>query len=286
MQSSFWSNTIWYILLAVPSFISIAFTLYKSSNRNFICGFSMAVLGLTFFAETGILTLFNGYRYLPKISSDSFLDAIIGNYFSQFFLTTGVVLIIVYKMPTIWNFIFAGINYSIENLFIKLGIYQHFWYKTWFTPIVVLLMLWVVRKWYYHMLDYPKKYIYYLTLYTGANALVSFVAVFPIYAFSIQVINVSFGWGFFREQAILIVSYRSILIAIMIILYRMRLKWIWTALGFAFLFMLQYILMRIDFLTIKEGLFSIITFIFLFGAYFSVAIVDYLLGKGSAATQS
>jgi len=285
MQSAFWSNTIWYILLAVTSIISLVLILYKSNNRKFIIGFSLSVLGVTFFAETCLLTLSNAYRYFPKISSDPFLDSIIGNYFSQFSITTTAVLTTVFKLTTIWNFIFAATYYFIEESFLKIGIYQHIWYKSWFTFIAVLLMLWVVKRWYYYLRGYSPKYIYYLSLFAGASALFSITIVFFIYAFSIQVININFNLEFFRDQAILIVSYRSILIAIMIILYWLKLKWMLNGVSFAFLFMFQYVLTQIDLITIKDGLFSIVTLVNLFGAYFSVVSVDYLLSKGTANNQ-
>ena len=279
MFSTFWSNTVWYVSLGVTSVILIAFILYKCNERKFMIGFSFAVLGATFVTETILLIILNAYNYLPKISSRPFVDSIIGNYFSQFSLTITAVFIIVYNLPTAWSFGFACTYYCIEELFLKLGIYHHFWYKSWYTFIGTLLMFWIIKKCYYHMLNLPKYFIYYISLYTGASAIFSLAITFWFYAFSIQVININFYIEFFRNQAILTVLYRSILTIIMIILYRMKLNWMWNGIVFVFLFILQYVLTKINVMTIKDGWFVIITLLDLFGCYFGVLVMHYLFSK-------
>lgn len=279
MYSTFWSNTIWYVLLGITSVISIVFILCKTNNSKFIIGFSFAVLGATFFTETFLFVISNAYRYLPKISSEPYLDSIFGNYFSQFSVTLTAIFIIVYKLPKIWNFIFACTYFFIEVLFLKLGIYQHYWYKSIYTFIGLLLIFWIIKKWYYYMLNSPKNYIYYFSLFSGASALFSITIILWLLVFSLQVININFYKEFFRNQAILIILYRSILVIIMIILYVLKLKWMWKGLIFVFLFIIQYALTKIGIITIKDGWFLIVTLLDLIGCYLGVIVIDYLLRK-------
>ena len=66
MQGTFWSHTIWYLLLAAVSIFVTVVIFIRSDNRKYAIGFGLAVMGLTFFSETGLLTLSNAYRYMPK----------------------------------------------------------------------------------------------------------------------------------------------------------------------------------------------------------------------------
>lgn len=281
MTGTFWSNTIWYVLLGIISIISIVLALYKSNNRIFIIGFILVILGATFHIEMLVLTAFNGYRYYPKILSDPFLDAALGNYFSQILITSTVALVIAYKIPTAWNFIIAGIYYVIEELFIKLGIYQQHWYKSWYTSLGLILSIWFCKKWYYHLLNYPKTFLYYISLYLGARAIFSLIILFK-YFFQIEIININFVFDeFSRNQAVLIVTYGIIWIIMMIIIYRLNIKWMWKGGIFVLLFITQYFLIKIaGVIIVKNGWFFVVTLLNLFGSYFSVVLTDYLLSKG------
>ena len=183
LPTAFWSNTVWYILLGIISIISIVFILYKSNNRNFDIGFGLAVLGATFHAEFTLLVAFNAYRYFPTIFNDSFLDSVIGNYVSQTSVASTVGLIIVYRMPAIWNYIVSGMYFLIDILFVNLGIYLHLWYKSWYTLMLVFLSLLIANKWYHYLLNYPNSFIYYLTLHLGARALIFTYNCFQIFIF-------------------------------------------------------------------------------------------------------
>lgn len=286
MQSAFWTNTIWYVFLGIIAIITMVFTLYKSVNRKFIIGFSFAVLGVMLYVEFTLVTILNAYSYFPKISSKQFLDSVIGNYFSQFLLVATAILIIVYKIPTIWNFIIVGIYCFIEEFFLKLGVYQHHWYKTWHTFIIVLLLFWVAKKWYNNMSGFPNRFIYYLSLFTGANALFSITIMIYFYAFSIEVINLpNVFTEFLKNQILFIIALRSIMILIMIILYQLKLKWVWRGTVFVFLFIIQYFLIKTGIITIKDGWFWTVTLLNIFGSYFWVSVEDYLLSKGTIAIQ-
>ncbi|MBP2645675.1 MAG: hypothetical protein H6Q75_1115 [Firmicutes bacterium] len=281
MPATFWSNTIWYILLTITSIISIVLILYKSNNRKFDIAFGLAVLGTTFHAEFALLVTFNAYRYFPKIFNDSFLDSVLGNYISQISVASTVMLAIIYRIPAIWNFIIAGIYLLIDALFVMLGIYRHLWYKSWYTFVLVFLALLIANKWYHRLLNYPNPFLYYLTLHLGARALFSLAIVFK-YFFSIEVINKFIFDEFSRNQAFFIILYDSIWIIITMIIHGLNIKWMWRGVFFVFLFIIQYVLIKIaGIITIKNEWFLIITLLNIFGSYIAVVVTDYLLSRVS-----
>jgi hypothetical protein len=282
VQGTFWSHTIWYLLLAAVSIFVTVVIFIRSDNRKYAIGFGLAVMGLTFFSETGLLTLSNAYRYMPKLSGDPFLDSIIGNYFSQFSITMSALLISTLQPPKIWYFIIAAAYCLVEILFIRLGIYQHHWYRTWYTFVLVLLLLWISQIWYRYMMHCPKTVIRYVTLFLGANAAFSITVIFFSYAFSLQVFHIAiFRNDYFRNQAVAIVSYRSIAILLMMILHGLKLRWWWKGGFLVVIFLLNYMLVRMGIQTFKDGLFWVVTLGNIIGSYCWVVVVDYWLKQGS-----
>lgn len=283
MPATFWSNTIWYVLLTIISIISIVLILCKSNNRKFNIGFILTILGATFHVEFVLLPILNAYRYFPKIFNDLFVDSVLGNYVSQISVTATVVLATAYRIPTVWYLVIAGIYFLIEELFINLGIYQHNWYKTWYTSILILPLLWLSRKWYNYLQKCPKSIIYTISLYLGARAAFSLMIVFKFFL-SIEVYNVKTVFSeFTRNNSIFSVPAASIWIIIMVIIHQLNIKWIWKGGFFVLLFIIQYVLIKIvGVITIKDGWFLIITLLNIFGSYLSVVITDHLLSKGIA----
>jgi hypothetical protein len=276
MHSSFWSNTIWYILLGIPSVISIALTIYKSKNRGFTIAFMLAILLFVEFIELGLLTSTNAYRYFPKLVKDPFLDSAFATYFSQVSLTSTAVLVTVFKLRYPWYFIFAVLYYLIEVLFLRLGIYQHHWYQSWFTFAGCIPFFWLVRKWYDKMLDKPNSFLYFSTVFLGAYSVYSFMPALPFYVFRIYSINFHVFSEYYRNQAIALMLYLSIIFALMVLLYIWKTNLIWKVVIFACLFGAQYLMVKIGIMYIKDGWFFIVTTITLLGSYFSVLLIDNL----------
>lgn len=284
LPTAFWSNTIWYILLAAITIISIGFILYKSNNRKLDFGFGLAMLGATFHAEFTLLVALNAYRYYPQIFNDPFLDSVLGNYVSQTSIAASIGLTVIYKLPAIWNFIIPGIYFFVDILFVNLGLYQHLWFKSWYTFILAILSFFIAHKWYHYMLNHPNLFMYYLTLHMGARALFSLAIVFK-YFFAIEVINIVIFDEFSRNQAFFIILYDSIWIIIMMIIHGLNIKWLGKGAFLVCLFIIQYILIKIvGIISVKNGWFLIITLLNIAGSYIAVVVTDYLLNKVSPLT--
>ncbi|MDF9409582.1 hypothetical protein L7E55_14675 [Pelotomaculum isophthalicicum JI] len=88
----------------------------------------------------------NGYRYMPGIFPTG-VDNYLGTYISNFFIIpASAVLIYAYSLS--WRYIvgFAAIFTCIDWLFAALGIYQHFWWKSIYTGIG-LIIVYAVSGW-------------------------------------------------------------------------------------------------------------------------------------------
>jgi len=95
MSLTFWSNTIWYILLGISTIIEIIIIIVKSQNKKRVIALFCTVSGLIFSVEAAMMFLLKSYEYYPMILPQLPLDDMVaGNIFSQFSITATVVLLI------------------------------------------------------------------------------------------------------------------------------------------------------------------------------------------------
>ena len=279
MSFSFWSNTLWYILLLITSIFSIILTLYKTNNLKFTIAFLFSVIGFTFVLEAILTIGLNAYTYHPKIVSDRFLDAVFGNYFSQISISSTALLITIFNLSYIWYFVFAFIYYLIEELFVKLGIFEHFWYKSIYTLIGFIPFFWFVKKWYQGAKDSVNYYVNYISLFLSVFTINSFTIILSQRLLGIQIFKGNFFTEMSKDHTTTGLIYQFFQINILIVLYKSRLHWVKKGMVFLFLFIVQYLLYSAGFLYIGDGWFFVVTLFDLLGCYCWIAAINYLLAK-------
>jgi hypothetical protein len=85
MLPTFWSNTVWYILLGIFTLLQIIFILKKADNRKHVVSFLFIISGMTFCIEAIICCFLKAYNYYPMIIPQSPIDDnLAGNLFSQY----------------------------------------------------------------------------------------------------------------------------------------------------------------------------------------------------------
>ncbi|MCX8131588.1 MAG: hypothetical protein N3I35_16030 [Clostridia bacterium] len=281
MSPTFWTNTIWYVLLGITSVVASILIIRKPDCRKFNIAFTFTTLGFVYSAESILLGFYGGaYNYYPKISKDAFLDTVMGNHFSQLSICTTLVLLVIYKSRTIWNFISAVIYYLIEILFLKLGVYQHNWYKAWITLVGLIVLAFLFKKWYYKLLNSPKFLTYYFALYFAVVSSYGLVRSAFVYG-KFRIINYNVFPNVFKDNLILVHIPLFIIINIMIYVYQMKLSWFVKCMVFSGLFLTQFILTKIGVITIRPGWFLTITSADVLSCYLIVVIMDSLLKSGT-----
>ena len=272
MPNSFWSNTIWYILLLISSIITVIVTLIKAKNRKFTIGFTLATLGFVYLLEAVGVLFLKAYQYYPKLSADVFQDSVLGNYFSQVSISATSMFTIVFNLSYVWYFLLAFIYYLIEELFIKLGIYQHNWYKSIYTLIGFAPLLWLIKKWNYKLISSSKRVVYYITLFLGTFSISANSLTLPLKLLKIQIFKLNIFGQLSKNHTASGIIYAFIVITIMIVLYKSRNQVI-KVIAFIIMYSLQFILYKFNIIYIKPGYFVIVTLIDLCGIYFWVAVL-------------
>ncbi|WP_080845795.1 hypothetical protein [Cytobacillus gottheilii] len=157
-------NTIWYAILGIIGYIMIRCTYKKTDLRQYIALY-IFTMGLAFFMEYFVLILFDAYAYHPKVFGDNWFDNTVGSSMSQaLFIPSLLLLIITFqlKLRRIL-FILFGV-FLIEEFFTWINIYEHYWWKSWYTFIILFISIYVLKMW-RNLLKKPFSFTRFLTMY-------------------------------------------------------------------------------------------------------------------------
>jgi hypothetical protein len=279
MKILFWTNTVWYIALAIISIAMISISVIKASDRKKALSFFFAVLGMTYFIEVFLMLVTNAYIYYPKIASDSFHESLIGNFFSQYSVSASAVLIAVFGLKIRWQIAFSIAYFLIDVLFVRLGIYAHNWYRSWYTLAGFFIYSRIVIKWHKKVFAKPSKFTYFSTLFLstfaiGGNAIGTTLNFLEIRRFSLGLFDQPT-----RDNTAVSILYDCIMIAaVMIPLYRLKSHPVLKCLIFFIIFVIEYILYRMGVIIVKPGWFAASSMIAVFGFYAITGMVDRSLG--------
>ena len=187
MTQPFWSHTVWYVLLGLTTVAELGYVFIKSDRRKLMLGLFLTVSGILFMIEIQVLAVFQAYDYFPMIAVhiSRVDDSIIGNVFSQFSIAATALLVSFLKLKKYWYLICALIYGGIEELFLQLGIYRHYWYRTWMTVVGFTVLLFLLNRIYQKALGRPGRFFLYGCSFFAAYTLFVHIIAMPIRLFSI-----------------------------------------------------------------------------------------------------
>lgn len=244
--------------------------------------FYITVLGILLNFETIILIFLKSYVYYPMIlrsPTNPFEDVLAGNLFSQFSVSTTVLLVVILDMKFYWYIIFAFIYGIIEECFLALGIYKHNWYRTWITIVMLPLAFFIAKIMYKKVQKGMKPVLYYVYIYIGLFSLYVVtllwgLQVFGFIAFNTTVLRDPVNSRYFIG---LFLVFLPPSIGLMIV-YFSKLKRLWKASLILLLYAVYYISCRYNLVWIKQGLFFPVSTLTIVWMYLSILILDKLYG--------
>lgn len=278
MNTGFWTNTVWYCLLALITIIQLIIVLIKSKNRKITIALFCSISGMTFTIEVIIFTFMMAYMYYPLIfPSSPFDDGLAGNLFSQFSITATALLIAVLKLRAYWYVIFAMIYGIVEELFIFLGIYKHFWYKTWLTVFGLVIIFWLVKKIYNrcHSRVPITAAFRHILIFFGLFTLYMPTIIWPFKLMEIQTFKLVLPDSII-SFSLMSCSTMVILANTMIIIHLYTVKWQWKLISILMLYIVHYLAYKYNLIYTKEGWFLIFTTFNIFGMYLYTYILNRL----------
>ncbi|WP_373325498.1 hypothetical protein [Sporomusa paucivorans] len=141
MPSAYW----YYGLVVIALILLAASLLYKKDWKLLVL--QLTITGIIHPFEIVVLILTDAYRYFPGILADLRLDNYLGSYISNSLIVpASAVAINAFSLS--WGYIvpIAVIFTGIDWFFATLGIYQHFWWKSGYTGIGLIILYGISRK--------------------------------------------------------------------------------------------------------------------------------------------
>lgn len=282
MSSTFWSNTIWYVVLGILTLIELIYVTIRANRRSLMFAFFITVLGITLNFESTILIYLKSYTYYPMIiknSSNPFNDVLVGNLFSQFSVSATILLVTVLDLKYYWYFVFVLIYGAVEEYFLFLGIYSHNWYRTWMTMVLLPVAFYGAKKMYAKIIQGIKPIFYYLYIYLGLFPL-NMITIMWFFQLSGYL---DFSTTFLRDPidsryVILLLYFQLHSIPLMFI-YFSRLGYGWKVLTILVLYAIFYTCYKLNLIWIKDGWFLLVSTLNIFWMYLSIFLLDRLYGR-------
>lgn len=140
MPSAYW----YYGLIVIALSLLAASLIHKKDWKLLIL--QLTIVGIIHPFEVVVLILMDAYRYLPGILADPKLDNYLGSYISNT-LIVPVSAVVINAFSLSWRYMvgIAVIFTGIDWYFAKLGIYQHFWWKSVYTCIGLCILYGISR---------------------------------------------------------------------------------------------------------------------------------------------
>lgn len=136
----------WYYGLVVIALVLQAVSLIHRKDWKLLV-LQLVISGIIHPFEIVVLILTKAYLYLPGILGDLRLDNYLGSYVSNSFIVpASAVAINAFSLS--WSYIvgIAVIFTGIDWYFVTLGIYQHFWWKSAYTGIGLIILYGISKR--------------------------------------------------------------------------------------------------------------------------------------------
>ena len=250
------ANIYWYWLLAIIGVGTAVFSIYKKRNiakiSTFLVFFLFATC-VTWIGEFIVLGLFNSYAYKTGVYTDPWAQNILGHLIlnSTFYPGTAV-LVAAYSLGYGWISLITVFYLLTECLFLKLGIYEHHWWKYYMTGFAIYIYQIFTKVWFIKMNKLQHGLLRISTLY-----FVGFVILhYPIPIILLlgkEYYNVNWVQDIYLSSTMFIFSYQLVETLILVFFVCVLNKWFWKLVPFIVAFVGQSILVNLNILVFQDG---------------------------------
>lgn len=278
MDRNFWSNRFWYIFLILTT-LSIIFNIVrKSENWKKTIALYFSIVGFTFLVEWFLLVIFKGYSYHPMMMKEPFEDCMMGNVISQTLIASTALLIGTYELKFLWFIFFSLFLSLIEILFLKLGIYKHYWYSTWFTFFGLIIYFGIVKKWCKSIFCSSHVLVRHIALLLSVFSVYSPCVEWPLHIYGIYLFKVKLLSEPIRNHINDYVVYIFFIVNFILLVYKANFHYIWKILLLSIIYFFNYLLVQLDVLYIRTNWMFIYSTIVTVINYGLIILFDKMFG--------
>lgn len=247
-------NAYWYLGLIVIGFLLLSFTLWKKKDiRLLVLHFCLS--GIIHPFELTALLLHPGYRIMPGMLGNEWFDGVEGAFVSDFFVVPSTaVMVAAFDLKPVWMLLIASFIMGIEWLFVSLGIYEQYWWKTIYTGIGIMIYFYIGKKiWSTIRLNNLNRYALLLILYFSFSIVHNILTFTPAVRFH----KYQFEAGWFPDPALdhLIFGavYLYIISIIAAVMVWARINWLYRITGLIVMYALDFLLFKNGILRFYSG---------------------------------
>lgn len=250
------SSILWYCLLAIIGVGITVYTIYKKKDitelSTFLVFFLYATCA-TWIGEFIVLGLLNGYAYKPGIYASPWAENILGHLILNSTLYPGTaILVAAYSLGYGYISLITVLYLLAEFLFLKLGIYEHHWWRYYMTLFVIFFYQVFIKIWFNQMNIVRHGLVRFSTFY-----FVGFVILhYPIPILLLlgkQYYNVHWVQDLYLSSTMFIFAYQLVETFILVFFVCILKKWFWKLVPFIVAFIGQSILVNLDILVFRDG---------------------------------
>ena len=145
-----------YLVLILISVLLFLASWKKAANKKLII-FYLSTAGIVYQFEFVVLVLLKCYVYEPGVFKDPYIDNIFGaNISDGFIVPSAAVFIAIYNLGIGWIAVIVLSFMGIEELFLYLHVYKHFWWKTIYTGLGLSIQF-ALGKWAWYKICFETK---------------------------------------------------------------------------------------------------------------------------------
>lgn len=274
LPTTFWTNSIWFVILWVLTAIELIIIFVKAKDKKITFVLYCAVIAMIFIYESIICFVFKSYEYYPQFSLNKYDNIMLGNICSQYSVAATAILIAVLNLKNYWYVIFSCAYSIIETIYLNLGIYKQNWYNTWMTAIGTIILFWLVKKMYNYNKDGLKplpRYFYILlsvfTLYVNSTYIPRLIGIASF-------VNPFTPSDQLMGTSLIASADFAIMSNIFMLIYFYKSKWQWKILIIPAIYSYYYIAKKFGFLYIMQGWFLAYTTFCMVIMYLYIYILD------------
>lgn len=221
-------NIFWYYCVIAIGLALLIVSMIK--KRNFLDLFSafLAFSALAYFCEVLVLFVFGSYQYKPGVFKDYIAEDILGHLVCNGFFWGGTAIFVaVFSLRTFWIFLIAIAYMLVEVLFLKVGAYEHHWWKLYLTGAGAFVIFNIVKIWFHGLQKGNHKFLRKFTFFMTAWVLLQGASVVQN-LFDKQHFRIGFVQNPYQDSILFSVPYQLCLAIIYSAFITAHKKWYFT----------------------------------------------------------
>ncbi|QGQ97639.1 hypothetical protein EHS13_23485 [Paenibacillus psychroresistens] len=247
------SNLSYYIWLALFGVGIFSYTVYKKKQFTDLFLFFLAASVFSWIGEYFVLYLFDAYIYKPSVFTDPFAESTLGHLITNtFFWGSTAVLVGAFSLRYHWFFLISAVYMSFDILFIKVGAYEHHWWRTNMTGITVIIFLIIIKKWFLKLKEHRYEFLRNITLLLVAFFFIA-IDTYILLLLGKQHYRVDWYENMYRDSTVFSFLYHAGIALVFIFFVCILKKWYWKISPILFFLLSDSLLLNMKILIFQDG---------------------------------